>query len=584
MLVCRNCGFEGIFESHTCPRCHFPRPRDNEEIAKLRLSIEEAERCGNYEGKISLIKELISLGDAYGERELARLYEVGEHLPRDIDKAMEHYRLGAMLLDGECAFRYSRLLSRMNTSLADFWLCFSSELAYTGAYLDTADVYRDAGNLTLEAYYLTLAEEKGNLDARVRLIEKYATNPENEVLSGYAKWYLDKFTFPPINALKLSYKLRSVKPIAPPTVEYDRKSHLNSLLSSAKAYEIYPAVKYLSEELIALSDSDAPFTLAELYIRGQGVEKDIPRAIEIIKESAERKNPEAALALGIFYKQGELVNRDFDLALSYLNSAIEYGRDDAYFHIAEIYHDKDYSKRDIAYAYELYLLADRAGVPLAKEKAEKIAKLREEYFKRALSLEARGEFTKELYKAYGISAVMGYPLGALKLAECYALARGTSKNRREAFRWYKVALERGVKEAKLPIAVCYSRGFGTRFCYDLALYYLSSAIEDGERRAERELSKLLAKRERGVSNKIYSKAARLIYLKKYTLAKSVLNTAYSLGHPRATYLLGCLYEFGRGTATNKTRAYELYREAEALGFTDARAKYKSIILRLVKRL
>ncbi len=584
MLACKNCGYEGIFTSHTCPRCHFPSPRDNEEIAKIRLSIEEAEKNKDHKEKLLLINELISLGEPYGELMLAKMYENGEGVERSIDTAMEHYRLGAMLLDGECAYRYSRLISRMNTAIADFWLTFSAELGYTGAYVDVAECYRDKGDESLYLYYLTLAEELDNLDARVALIEKYSSDTENTLAEGYAKWYLDKFTFPPFNVLKLFYKLRSAKPIAPPPVERDRMKLLNDLLSRAKLLVLQPPTLYLAEKLFELGDKDAPFTLATIYLSGDGVEKDIDRAMSILRISSDNKNADASLALGLFYKRGEPVAQDFDLALHYLNLAVEYGREDAYLYIADIYHDKTYSKRDLAKAYDLYILADKAGAEGAREKAEKLARLREDFFGRALELERNGSFTKELYKNYGVSAIMGYPLGALKLAECYALGRGVKKNRREAFRWYNVALERGVKEAHLPIGVCYSRGLGVNFNYNQALYFLSLASSGGDARAEGELSRLLARRDRGVSNKIYSKASRLIYLKKYTLAKSVLDIAYSLRHPRATYLLGCLYEFGKGTATNRTRAFELYREAGALGFTDERAKFKSVILKLVKRL
>ena len=584
MLICKNCGYEGIFNSHACPRCHFPSPRDNEEIAKLRLSLKEAERNRDNKEKALIISELISLGDPYGELALAKMYEAGDGVQRNIDTAMEHYRLGAIANDGECAYRYSRLVSRMNSSLSSFWLTFSAELGYTGAYIDAAEYYRDNGNEELYLYYLSKAELCDDVDARAKLIEFYAADKNSAISERYAKWYLDKFAFPPFNILKLSYKLRSVKPIEPEAIRVDRIKLLNNLLDVAKGLELKSSIVYLAEKLFELGDKEAPLTLAAIYISADGVDRDINKGINILKASTENKNADSAMALGLFYMTGEVINADFELALHYLNLAVEYGREDAYLYIADIYHNKSYKKRDLARAYELYLLADKAGAEGAREKAEKIARLREDYFKRAIALECKGEFTKELYKYYGVSAIMGHSLGALKLAECYALGRGVRKNRREAFRWYNIAKDRGVKEAYLPIGVCYSRGLGTRFNYDKALHFLSLASGNKDNRAERELSRLLARRDRGVSNKIYSKASRLIYLKKYTLAKGVLDIAYALGHARATYLLGCLYEFGRGTATNKTRAYELYREASSRGFTDERAKYKSVILRLVKRL
>ena len=76
---------------------------------------------------------------------------------------------------------------------------------------------------------------------------------------------------------------------------------------------------------------------------------------------------------------------------------------------------------------------------------------------------------------------------------------------------------------------------------------------------------------------------RLIYISKFSIARTYLEAAIRLGNPKATYTLGCLYEFGRGTEQNKREAYRLYTMADENGFADERSKYKFTILKMLKK-
>ena len=58
--------------------------------------------------------------------------------------------------------------------------------------------------------------------------------------------------------------------------------------------------------------------------------------------------------------------------------------------------------------------------------------------------------------------------------------------------------------------------------------------------------------------------------------------AHRQGCARATYTLGCFYEFGLGVTCDKDMAYELYEEAFRNKFRDPRASYKLIVLKLIK--
>jgi TPR repeat protein len=83
-------------------------------------------------------------------------------------------------------------------------------------------------------------------------------------------------------------------------------------------------------------------------------------------------------------------------------------------------------------------------------------------------------------------------------------------------------------------------------------------------------------------DKIYSKAMRLIHMKKFTEAEKMLRVCLRLGHAKGIYTLGCLNEFGLGIPTNRGVAFRLYETAFELKFRDPRAVYKLRILRMAR--
>jgi TPR repeat protein len=249
--------------------------------------------------------------------------------------------------------------------------------------------------------------------------------------------------------------------------------------------------------------------------------------------------------------------------------------------MADIYHAKSNPERDVAYACELYEKAARGGSKSAEAKLDEIKSIRQDYFCRADALEESDP--KTAYRYFAISTAMGYLPASIRLARAYAVGIGTEISRPDAFYWYKYAADAGLEDAYFPLGVCYARGVGTNFDYDLAMKYLGLAHSFGEMRAEREMRRIGEnKRKRGL-RKIYSTAMRLVYQKKFDVACEYLELASRLGNPRATYTLGCLYEFGRGVECDKSRAYALYDAAMRASFSDPRSSYKLTVLKMLKR-
>ncbi len=75
--------------------------------------------------------------------------------------------------------------------------------------------------------------------------------------------------------------------------------------------------------------ADGAFYLAECYERGEGVEKDPIRALELLMKAANLCSPFAQYDLGVRYKLGDGVQQNFTLAQEWLQKASDEGHVDA---------------------------------------------------------------------------------------------------------------------------------------------------------------------------------------------------------------------------------------------------------------
>ena len=116
---------------------------------------------------------------------------------------------------------------------------------------------------------------------------------------------------------------------------------------------------------------------------------------------------------------------------------------------------------------------------------------------------------------------------------------------------------------------------------------LKRLSSEGDKIAASELISLYEKRTRKMVRQLYSQAMRLIHMKKFSEALSLLLQSEYLGYPKALYTVGAMYEFGLGTKTDRNTATSYYslaaRGSARFGcFTDPEAKYKSVILKMIR--
>lgn len=581
-MICKRCGYEGKYIGPVCPECHEKINLSEAEIRDKLSELEEAVSRKNSEKATELLHMLADAGHTVSMRNYARALEKGDVIPRDFDKAMEYFLRAAEKNDSYSAYRYSALASRTSDAASRFWLIYSAILGCKEAYPKVAEMYVDFGKEENAHYFYHLAAESDDVESIVTMARRYYNGVGTEKSPEYAKWYMDKLTIPPIYAIKLAYKLRSVKAKEPPkTLLSSYRVILKELSENAELYGYDTALMKLSELLSEKGDKDALAIMGILMIEGRGCKKNIDEGIECLKRSAKLSCMRACNYLGDVYSQNAVVARDMDAAVEYYELAGELGSVTAYELLGDIYHDGILVDRDVAGAVDYYDLAAKDGSETAKRKSDKIKAERQGFYEDALAMQK--ESPKEAFRLFAIACAMGHVMATYRVADCFYRGLGTEKNRKQAYLWYKEAATLGADEAVFSLGLCYEYGIGTKLDFDRAKDTFIKADQNGDSRAHDEIIAMMERKLKKMARSFYSTAMRLMYQKKFKLSKNYLDLAAELNYPNAIYTIGCLYEFGIGVECDKDKAFELYEESYTLRFRDPRAKYKLIVLKMLKQ-
>ena len=580
MIKCHACGAENEYTAKSCSACGRAMSITEREAEEILATARAEMKARNYESAVEKIRALADIGFPEAAREWGAILERGALVPRDLDGAMKQFFVAAEAGDAYAAYRYSRLAFRTSERSARFWLAYAAVFGAREAYPAAAKMYSESGDEETAGYYYALAAECDDVEAIVTLARRYFDGIGTEKHPSYAKWYMDKLTLPPLYALRLAYKLRSVKAEEPPRPTLpSHEGLLRSLIRDAESYGLDRARLALTRLLAEDGTPDAVFMLARLLLLGIGAEKNLVEALRLLEDAAAHGSAEAASCLGDLFITDKDFPRDVERALFYYKKAAALGKGDAYETLGDIFCEGRLVSRDVAYAIELYTAGAREGEENSRKKARELIEQREAYFATA---EVENRDPKKAYKCYAIAASMGHIPAYVPLASCFEHGVGVKRDRREAFLWYEAAAEAGDSDGMLELGRCYARGVGTAFNYKAAVENLNRAARIGVDGATEELLRLLGAKKKHMSRSLYSAAMRLLYQKKAREARRLLSAGVTLSHPEATYTLGCLCEFGIGGECDRERAFALYNDSFSLGFRDPRQRYKLIVLRMTR--
>ena len=291
------------------------------------------------------------------------------------------------------------------------------------------------------------------------------------------------------------------------------------------AYEnmgkIKKAVKYF--DLAAeKGEINSMVMMAQRYIKGDGVPKNLINAAYYLNEARNRENATAYYLTGEAFFEGTIWKKNIDKAISYMEKASDMGHDIAAWYLGTIY-QYDLDDNDTAIKY--YLIAAEREYPYAYESLGKIYG----------SIYVR-EYEKAI-KWY----LKAYDLGETKLAGEIGYLYLQINKPNEALKYFEKAIKNNDTTIMKLLAKLYSEGQGiykVDYMKAFNLYQKASLLEDGEAQAFL-----------GAMYMDGKGCSRDLAKSFYWIEKSALN-----GDARGQSYLSFMYQNGVGTPKDLAKA------------------------------
>lgn len=289
----------------------------------------------------------------------------------------------------------------------------------------------------------------------------------------------------------------------------------------------YTMVEQLIDKANA-GDAKAALALGCGYEYGGGCyEKNISKALEWYRKAADQGNVSAQYKLGYIYYCGEIVEKDYSQAMYWFLKAAAQGNSEA--------------KGWIAFMYRL-----GEGVTVDYKKAEAI-------YQEAI---ATCQVDSQKYNLMN------------DLGDLYATSL---KDYSKAFHLFEQVAEQGIYEAKHKLAMMYRLGEGVAVDYNKAeqLYQEAIAIcqseaQEAKRTFQDEIDTSIYDTQKyELMNELGEMFA--IDLKDYDKAFPLFKEAAEYGMLPAKFNLALCYVYGQGTAQDKEKALNLFRQTAAAG-------------------
>jgi TPR repeat protein len=156
--------------------------------------------------------------------------------------------------------------------------------------------------------------------------------------------------------------------------------NVNAQLALAQLYlrgdgvakDLAEAARWYREAASKNNDANAQYALGVLLDRGIGVEKDPIEALLWFQRAAQQGHPAALTNTGVAYSRGEVVPRDYAKAFSYFQRAAEAGVAQAQFNLGLLYENGLGIQKDPVQAYRWYSAAASGGDPGAGQALERL--------------------------------------------------------------------------------------------------------------------------------------------------------------------------------------------------------------------
>ncbi|KAJ3190863.1 Leucine-rich repeat serine/threonine-protein kinase 2 [Irineochytrium annulatum] len=358
-----------------------------------------------------------------------------------------------------------------------------------------------------------------------------------------------------------------------------------------------------------LSHAASMVKLGSLLLAGEGVEKDIPKAIDLLWLAAttaklvtaagsdgrpERKpapgEDEAANATNVkdiailtpqqLYELGckQADKKDYKAAISFFLEASKAGHAASTNQIGQFFERGNYFPKSAETALKHYTIAAKAGDVHAK------ANLASCYLRGYGVLKN----VPEAVALYKQASDLRRAVAMVELGRLHEIGNGVSADPILAARLYDEAAKLGYVEAKYEIGMCYLNGFGVPKDVRLAIKWLFEAAAERNADAINELACCCfhgvgVPQDQARAASMFAEAAEAGCVEAKTnlaschangcgvpkdmkLALKLCEEAAGMGHARAYFNLGLYYDIGHGVAVDKYAAALSFAEAKRRGF------------------
>ena len=172
----------------------------------------------------------------------------------------------------------------------------------------------------------------------------------------------------------------------------------------------------------------------------------------------------------------------------------------------------------------------------------------------------------DAYRHFRNAAATGHAEALCAVGDALIAGSGCDKDNHAAVDAYLRAAERGSARALYRMGCLYLYNYGVRYDEKLARACLTGAKRGGIAAADAKLTELENRKKRHAAQKLYAASCVIYHRGDHASAAKFRYAAAKLGHAKATYLLGCMYDCGDALPKDAARANVLYARAKLLGF------------------
>ena len=422
----------------------------------LLLQIENLDEYN--EDRIEIYKKQAEQGDYKAQYKLGEKYYKGFELKRDLDEAdrlfTSSYRTCSMRGDDPEALYYIFLMN-----FNGYGIPKNNERAFDFCK-KSAELGCDDAKFQLAIMYFNGYGVKQNYLEAIKLLEELSKFKKENV-SVNAKFFLG-LAYKTLIENKNKFSIKNVK------------KYIKELDKNFK-----DCIKFY-ENKAKQSDSLSQFRLGYIYLKGLGVKKDIEKALELFKKSAELGYSDSEYQIGKNFYFGSK-------SLIYLEKSACKGNLKALYKLGEIYQygfnavSKNYKK-----SIECYIKSAEFGYNEANRKLDSFVENYKDSKKRNnYDNENKEEKTIEyvyatFFEYFEKLAEKGNAFALYRLGQMYENGVGIDIYNKKAFELYKKSAEQGNLEAKYALGNMYEKGKGIGVDESKALDLYDKVILGGE--------------------------------------------------------------------------------------------------------